>query len=280
MSERLLEGKVAIVTGAGSPIGLGRAMAIALVQAGAQVVLVDVNRDQVDRTVAEVQQLGGDPRCARACVADVSRPADADRAIQQTLAEFGRLHVLINNAGISLHHAGVDGDPEFWDTPPEAWLRVLSVNAFGPFLMARAAVKPMLEQRWGRIIGVTTSLDTMWRRHNPAYGSSKAAHEAFVASTAQALEGTGVTANVLVPGGTTNTNLLPANSARDRSTMLQAEVMQAPVRWLASTASDGFTGRRIIAQLWDENLPVQERLAKASAPAAWQSLGRQAIHAG
>jgi NAD(P)-dependent dehydrogenase (short-subunit alcohol dehydrogenase family) len=273
-------GRVAIVTGAASPIGLGRAMALALVQTGARVMLVDVNGEQLLKTAAELREFGNDARCAQAIVADVSDPTDADRVVRQTLAECGSLHVLVNNAGISLHHAGVDGDPEFWDTPAEAWLRVLSVNAFGPFLMARAAVKPMLQQRWGRVIGVTTSLDTMWRRQNPAYGSSKAAHEAFMASIAQALEGTGVTANILVPGGATNTNLLPPNSARDRGTMLQAEVMQAPVLWLASNASDGFTGKRLIAQRWDGTLPLQERLARASAPAAWQSLGRQAVQAG
>jgi NAD(P)-dependent dehydrogenase (short-subunit alcohol dehydrogenase family) len=149
------------------------------------------------------------------------------------------------------------GDPEFWDAPPDAWLRVLHVNAFGPFVIARAAVRPMLEQRWGRIIGVTTSLDTMLRRQSPAYGSSKATHGAFVSSIAQALEGTGVTANVLVPGGATNTNLLPADSTADRSKLLQADVMQAPVVWLASEASNDFTGKRIIAQRWDERLPLE-----------------------
>ena len=131
----------------------------------------------------------------------------------------------------------------------------------------------MLAQRWGRIIGVTTSLDTMWRGQSPAYGSSKAAHEAFTTSIAQALQGTGVTANVLVPGGAANTNLLPADSNRDRSQLLSADVMQAPVVWLASDASDGFTGKRIIAQRWDERLTVEERLMLASAPAAWQALG-------
>jgi 3-oxoacyl-[acyl-carrier protein] reductase len=280
VSERLLDGKVAIVTGAGSPIGLGRAMAIALLRAGARVMLLDVNEEHLGQTVADVRRLGGDPACALAGVADVSRPGDAERVVQQTLTELGGLHVLVNNAGISLRHAGVEGDPEFWDTPPDAWLRVLSVNAFGPFVMARAAVKPMLEQRWGRIIGVTTSLDTMWRRQSPAYGSSKAAHEAFTASIAQALEGTGVTANILIPGGATDTNLLPPNSTRDRNNLLQPDVMQAPAVWLASDASEGFTGRRIIAQRWDESLPLQQRLANASAPAAWQALGRQGIHAG
>jgi NAD(P)-dependent dehydrogenase (short-subunit alcohol dehydrogenase family) len=272
MSQRALDGKVAIVTGAGSPIGLGRAMVLALVQAGARVAMLDVDADALAQSAADARQVGGSD-CAAPIVADVSQPADTERAVEQTLAQFGGLHVLVNNAGISLHHAGVKGDPEFWDSPPEAWLRVLSVNAFGPFLMARAAVRPMLEQRWGRIIGVTTSLDTMWRRQSPAYGSSKAAHEAFTTSIAQALQGTGVTANVLVPGGTANTNLLPADSNRDRTRMLSADVMQAPVVWLASDASDGFTGKRIIAQRWDERLPVEERLARASAPAAWQGLG-------
>jgi NAD(P)-dependent dehydrogenase (short-subunit alcohol dehydrogenase family) len=274
--EQLLDGKVAIVTGAGSPIGLGRAMALALVQAGARVALLDVSGEMLRQTIADVRELGWD-QSVLPVIADVSKPDDTKRAVQETLTKFGSLHVLINNAGISLHHAGVKGDPEFWDVPPEAWLRVLSVNAFGPFVMAQAAVKSMLKQRWGRIIGVTTSVDTMWRRRNPAYGSSKAAHEAFVASIAQALDGTGVTANVLVPGGTANTNLLPRESSRDRSQMLQPDIMQAPVVWLASDASSSFTGQRIIAHRWDESLPIEERLAQASSPAAWQGIGRQAI---
>jgi NAD(P)-dependent dehydrogenase (short-subunit alcohol dehydrogenase family) len=140
VSEQLLDGKVAIVTGAGSPTGLGRAMALALVQAGARVALLDVSGEMLRQTIADVRQLGWD-QSVLAVVADVSQPDDAKRAVQETLTEFGSLHVLVNNAGISLHHAGVKGDPEFWDVPPEAWLRVLSVNAFGPFVMAQAAVK-------------------------------------------------------------------------------------------------------------------------------------------
>jgi 3-oxoacyl-[acyl-carrier protein] reductase len=146
VSEQLLDGKVAIVTGAGSPIGLGRAMALALVQAGARVALLDVSGEMLRQTIADVRQLGWD-QSVLPVVADVSQPDDAKRAVQETLTEFGSLHVLVNNAGISLHHAGVKGDPEFWDVPPEAWLRVLSVNAFGPFVMAQAAVKSMLQQR-------------------------------------------------------------------------------------------------------------------------------------
>jgi 3-oxoacyl-[acyl-carrier protein] reductase len=74
-----------------------------------------------------------------------------------------------------------------------------------------------------------------------------------------------------------NTNLLPPNSTRDRREMLQPDVMQAPAVWLASDASSEFTGQRIVAERWDERLPLAERLAQASAPAAWQGLGRQAV---
>jgi 3-oxoacyl-[acyl-carrier protein] reductase len=101
-------GKVALVTGAGSPVGLGRAMVVALVQAGARVAMLDVDAVALTHSTADVRRLGG-PNCAVPIVADVSQPADAERAVQETLAEFGGLHLLMNNAGISLHHAGAAG---------------------------------------------------------------------------------------------------------------------------------------------------------------------------
>jgi 3-oxoacyl-[acyl-carrier protein] reductase len=165
----------------------------------------------------------------------------------------------------------------FWQISPAAWNRVVAVNLSGPFFLARAVVGHMLAQGWGRIIGVTTSMDTMYRKGGTPYGPSKAGHEALVATMAQELEGTGVTANVLVPGGATNTNLIAPDAPYDRAALIQPEVMQAPAVWLASEASNGFNGRRVIAYYWDERLPVDERLARASAPAAWPQLGRQAI---
>ena len=97
-----------------------------------------------------------------------------------------------------------------------------------------------------------------------------------MATIAQEREGTGVTANVLVPGGPANTNLLPPEGY-DRDALIQPVVMQVPVVWLASEASDGINGRRFIAYNWDESLPLEQRLEKASAPAAWPQLGRQAV---
>ena len=163
---------------------------------------------------------------------------------------------------------------------PEAWNRVVAVNLSGAFFMARAVVGHMLAQGWGRIIGVTTSMDTMWRKGGTPYGPSKAGHEALVAAMAQELEGSGVTANVLVPGGATYTNMTASTMGDARDKLIQPEVMQAPVVWLASEASNGFNGQRIIAYFWDERVPLEERLQKASAPAAWPQLGRQAIFPG
>jgi 3-oxoacyl-[acyl-carrier protein] reductase len=98
-----------------------------------------------------------------------------------------------------------------------------------------------------------------------------------MASIARELDGTGVTVNVLVPGGRANTNLIPTDTPFDRAAMIQPEVMQAPVVWLSSEASNDLHGRRMIAYFWDETLPLEDRLAKATAPLAWPQLGRQAI---
>jgi NAD(P)-dependent dehydrogenase (short-subunit alcohol dehydrogenase family) len=279
MAEAPLQGKVAIVTGAGSPIGIGHAITLGLVRAGARVAMLDLNQAWLEQSVHEVRTAGG-ADCALAIMADVTDPDAIAQAVRRTIGELGGLHILVNNAGTNPRAAGlaVEGQgTNFWELSPQAWTRVVAVNFSGPFLMARAVVGHMLAQKWGRIIGVTTSMDTMYRKGGTPYGPSKAGHEALVATMAQELEGTGVTANVLVPGGATNTNLIAPDVGYDRATLIQPEVMQAPVVWLASDASQAVNGRRVIAYYWDERLPLDERLARASAPAAWPQLGRQAI---
>ena len=101
-----------------------------------------------------------------------------------------------------------------------------------------------------------------------------------MAAIAQQLEGTGVTVNVLVPGGPANTNLLPQDTPFDRAALIQPDVMQRPVVWLASEAAAAVHGQRVIAYYWDEALEVKRRMAKAAAPLAWQQLGRQATYPG
>ena len=144
--------------------------------------------------------------------------------------------------------------------------------------MSNAVAGHMMEQGFGRIIGVTTSMDTMWRKGGAPYGPSKAGHEALVAIMAQDLEGTGVTANVLTPGGATATNMVLPPEGASADALIQPEVMQAPVVWIASDDASDWNGRRIIAYYWDESLPLSERLEKCGAPAAWPQLGLQAVH--
>ena len=136
------------------------------------------------------------------------------------------------------------------------------------------------DRGWGRIIGVTTSMNTMYRAGAAPYGPSKAAHEALIAMASRELEGTGVTANVLVPGGMASTDLIPDNTDYERETMINPDVMMAPVVWLSSDESNGTNGQRFIGYYWDEDVPLEERLKKAAAPAAWPQLGAQAIRMG
>ena len=281
MAEGPLQGKVAIVTGAGSPIGMGHAITVGLVRAGCRVAMIDINQQWLDESANDIREIWGDD-CVLPIIADVTDHEAVEVAVSRTISELGGLHILVNNAGVNprsagLAPAGTGSSPNSWEISPEAWDRVLGVNLSGPFFMARAALGHMIPQGWGRIIGVTTSVDTMYRKGGSPYGPSKAGHEALVAIMSRELEGTGVTANVLVPGGRTNTNILGPDITGDRSAMIQPEVMQAPVVWLASEDSNEINGRRFIAYFWDESLPLEERLEKAGAPAAWPQLGRQAI---
>ena len=277
MEHQPLQGKVAIVTGAGSPIGMGRAMTFALVQAGARVAMLDINEEWLEQSAGEVRAAGGDD-CVLDLVCDISDPEGVEDAVRKTIAGLGGLHVLINNAGtINLADHSGGRITKFWDIAPQTWSRIIAVNSSGSFYMARAAVGHMLNQGWGRIIGVTTSVDTMYRPGMCPYGPSKASHEALVALMSRELEGTGVTANVLVPGGTTDTHVIPDDIAVGRAVLMRPEVMNKPAVWLASEESDGINGMRLIAHYWDDGLPIEQRLDRAAAPAAWPQLGKQSI---
>jgi NAD(P)-dependent dehydrogenase (short-subunit alcohol dehydrogenase family) len=268
-----LSGKIAIVTGAAS--GMGAVMAGALLDAGARVVGVDIDEAALDRIGAEWSRRHNEG-VFLGLVGDISVPGYCERAVAQTIEQFGGLDILINNAGVSMALA-VPPDAtraRFWETVPEGWLRIMAINATGAYLMAHAAVPPMIAKGWGRVINVTTSYDTMMAPGLSAYGGAKAALEANTAIWAKELDGTGVTANVLVPGGPTDTAFFPPGFPRDK--LLKADLMGPPVRWLASPQSDGVTGFRFIARDWDVALPPGDAAAKARAPAAWPSLAAMA----
>jgi len=278
MNQTELRGKVAIVTGAAAPRGLGRVMTQELVKAGARVSMVDINECWLDDAAAHMRSIGG-PDCVMTQLVDVTSYDEVERSIENTIKTLGGLHVLVNNAGIAPKNMflGVDTGSRAWELSPEEFARGIAVNTSGSFHMLKGAIPVMLAQNWGRVIGVTTSFGTMCRAGGAPYGPSKAAHEALIAMVSSELEGTGVTANVLVPGGLTSTNMVPDDATFERETMIQPDVMGAPVVWLASEESNNFNGQRIVAYHWDEDLPQEERLAKASAPAAWPQLEGQPV---
>ncbi len=276
MAEIKLDDKVTIVTGAGG--GMGRVMALSLAEAGALVIAVDISSKALKDLTEGAEALGLDSRILP-IVTDLGDREACEAVVPKTLTKTGGLHLLVNNAGVGMQ--AIDPDysvrpVRFWEADPDRWEYLMNLNVRAPLLLARSAVPEFLEQGWGRIINVTTSLDTMIRPTLSAYGQSKAALEAASASWARELEGTGVTVNVLVPGGPTNTAFLPENTTFPRDKLIQPEVMGPPIRWLASTESDGFTNRRVIARDWDESLPPADAAKHASAPAAWAGWGPQA----
>ncbi len=144
-------------------------------------------------------------------------------------------------------------------------------------MMARAVVPHMLNAGRGRIVTVTTSLGTMLREGYVLYGASKAAAEAATAVMSADLAGTGVTANVLVPGGMTDTRIVPDAAVADRSRLLRPEIMAPPLLWLVSDAAAGATGQRFLAAHWDPSLPPAEAAEKCGAPIAWKSIATMPI---
>ncbi len=271
MADGKLIGKVVLLTGAGR--GLGRAMALALSEQGAHLALVDLDGEELQEVAHEVQAIGGGASVIP-LGADVCDPESAATAVHYAAENFGCIDVVFNNAALGPQAVSEDpfGAPlKFWELNAYIFIRMLDINAAGPQLIAAAAVPHMMKNGWGRIVNITTALDAMYAPGMGAYGPSKAALEAQTAIMAKDLEGTGVTANVLIPGGPANTRMIPDATGIPRDALIQPEDMQAPAVWLASDESDGHSGERFIAALWDQGLE------KASAPCAWPQMGQQAI---
>ena len=264
--------RVAILTGAGR--GIGRAMTLGLLASGIRVLGVDRDRAPLEELAdfASQRQVGAGLEILQADL--THEPAIAD-ILAATLQRFGRVDILVNNAGIGQGSIRADSwlNPiRFWDVEPAQWQRFIAVHSNAPFLLSRVVAPLLMAQGWGRIVNVTTSLGTMTRGGYAPYGPTKATTEALTSVMAYDLESTGVTANVLVPGGVTNTDIVPSDSGIDRGRMLQPEIMAAPLQYLVSDAADHISGQRFLAAHWDASLPPAEAAAKAGAPVAWRSI--------
>ena len=274
MANRDLNGKICIVTGAGS--GLGKAMAMGLGDAGASVAGVDINLDAAKATASE----GGSGNITP-FQCDITSQEAVEKNINAVINDLGGLNVLINCAGLGMSWIRRDyltNRLNFWDTEPDKWQAVMDVNVRGAFLMGRTAAPYLMKQNQGRIVNVTTSLNTMIRGGNMPYGQSKASLEAATSSWAEDFEvaGSAVTANVLVPGGAADTPMVPHESPYNREKLVKPEAIVAPAIFLASDDSDGINSMRFLGRLWDPNASDEDNIKASGAPAAWPELAAAA----
>src|SRR5258707_1389802 len=207
-----LDGKVAIVTGAGR--GMGRAIAEAYLQEGASVTIT-AGREQ-----AELDQLAKQDWSEQvlALLADVTNQEACKQVVDQTIQRFGHVDILVNNAGRGMKYVSSSFMTEptrFWEVEPSVWRMIVDTNVNGPFYMARAVVTRLLEQqRAGSIINIGVSYATMKRRGSSPYGPSKAALESASAIWAQELMEARIRVNILLPGGPTNTGMVGPPGSR------------------------------------------------------------------
>jgi len=267
---------VAIVTGGGR--GLGRAMALGLARAGARVVAAAHIEDDM---AALDRETHGSALAGRVLpvLADLRRPADCDAVIAVADEKFGGLDVLVNNAGLTFTTIAPDkfrrpDTQRFYEVGDEIVQRVMDTNYMAADQMARRVAPRLVRRGWGRIIGVTTMLETMHREGSSPYGPSKAALEMATEIWAKDLAGTGVTVNVLNPGGGANTPGM-AEERREASRtgalpkLVEPDEMVAPLLWLASRAADAVTGWRFDANRWDPARPIDDNLKRSGRPAGF-----------
>src|ERR1700737_1222210 len=269
-----MEQRVAIVTG--GLRGLGRAMALGLAREGHNVVAVG----HVDADVTEVEAATAGANFAGQIlpiVADLRRPADCDRIVAVARERLGGGHILVNNAGLTF--TTIDpaqfrpAEPQkFWHVSDDIVRAVIETNYIAADQMARRVAPQMVERGWGRIVNVTTKLDTMNRPHTSPYGASKAALEMATEVWAKEVEGTGLTINIVNPGAGANTPGM-AEEMRTMSRegraprLVEPEEMAPPLLWVASPAAENINGYRFDANLWDPSLPPAVAARGAGRPA-------------
>jgi len=188
MSEKKLEGKVAVITGASK--GLGRAMALALASAGASIALVSRNVDLLQEVEKEIKRAGGE---ARVFQADVTEEEQVRKLENDVMEVFGKVHILINNVGINLRKPLVD-------FTLEEWRHVLDTNLTSVFLMCRSFVPYLKRNGYGRIINMASIMSWISLPGRSAYSASKAALLGLTRALALELAADGITVNGISPG--------------------------------------------------------------------------------
>jgi NAD(P)-dependent dehydrogenase (short-subunit alcohol dehydrogenase family) len=236
----MLQGKVALVTGASQ--GLGRALALAYAKEGASLVVNSRGEEGIRRVAGEVEGLGAG---VLAVVADVSRGEDARRLVEEAVGRFGGIDVLVNNAGLLGPRVTIEEYPE------EEWRRVIDANLTGPYLVSKAAIPHLREG--ASIINVVSGVSVEGRAEWGAYSVSKFGVEGLSQILAAELEGRGVRSNAVDPGGMRTDMRAAAYPEEDPQTRITPEENTAVFLYLASDESKGVTGRRFKAQEFQRN---------------------------
>jgi NAD(P)-dependent dehydrogenase (short-subunit alcohol dehydrogenase family) len=240
-----------LVTGGTS--GLGLAMASALAAAGSAVALTGRSGERARAVAAGVPGAVGVPE-AVGLELDVRDEASVARAVDQAWSRLGGLDMLVNNAGIGMRTVNprfMTAPQGFWETPVDGFRAVIDTNLTGYFLVAREVTPRLLAAGGGRIVNISVNSSTMHRAGFVPYGPSRAGSEALSRVMAADLRGTGVTVNVLLPGGATITGMIPDDVPSGGPAMLMPEVMGPPIVWLASDGAAGVHDERIVATEFD-----------------------------
>ncbi len=272
-----MEQRVAIVTG--GLRGLGRAMSLGLAREGCRVAAIG----HIPGDVAEMEQaaaaLGNIGGAVWPLVADLREAKECDRVVAETRARFGQIDILVNNAGLTFTYI----DPprfrrptmqHFWDVSDEIVENVMLTNVLAADRLSRRVAAAMVEAGWGRIVNVTTKLDTMNREGTHPYGASKAALEMATEVWAKEVAGTGLTINIVNPGAGANTPGM-AEEMRQMSRdgkaprLVEPDEMVPPLLYVVSREADAVNGMRFDANAWDAALPPAEAAKQAGRPAGF-----------
>ena len=191
-----LKDKVALITGAGSPVGFGRGIALTLAKYGCHIAANDIDLAGARKTAAEVEASG---RKAMAIKADVTRVAEVKDMVKKVLEKFGKIDILVNNAGRTTTPI------PFVDTPEENWEIVINLNIYGVFHCTKAVLPQMLERKSGKIINIASGAGISGMPRCVHYGASKAAIIAFTKGLSKEVIASGINVNAVAPGvGDTN----------------------------------------------------------------------------
>ncbi len=184
-----LNDKIAVVTGAAQ--GIGRAIAALLAQRGADVVVADINLEKAEATAQEIAASTG--RRTLAARVDVSNSESAKELIERAVAEFGHIDILINNAGTTRDNLIMRMSEAEWDL-------VLNINLKGAFNCSKAAIRPMMKQRYGRIVNISSVSGLAGQAGQTNYSSSKAGLVGFTKALAKEVGSRNITVNAVAPG--------------------------------------------------------------------------------